>query len=328
MSRSEPDVGTGLGVVRLFGPLGSRAPRAGALRLTFCGTRGSTPTGGSRFVRYGGHTSCVAIGTGTGRPHLLIGAGTGIRSVTRMLGGRPFDGTILLGHLHWDHTQGLPFFSAAGRPGARARLLIPAQEGPPVDVLARFMSPPHFPIRPEQLGPGWTFGSVEEGEHRIEGYTVHAREIPHKGGRTFAYRVSNDRGSVAYLSDHSPTSVGPGPDGLGVRHGAALEIAAGADVLVHDAQQVAAELPAVGHLGHASVEYAVGLAAAAGVRTLVLFHHSPERTDNGIDQILAAARRLARALRPELRVIAAADGLCLTVGEIVGAAGRPAGPPR
>ena len=285
------------------------------MRLTFCGTRGSTPTPGAPFVRYGGHTSCVAISTGAGRPHLVIDAGTGIRSVTGVLDGRPFDGTILLGHLHWDHTQGLPFFSAAGRPGARVRLLLPAQPGSPVDVLARFMSPPHFPITPEQLGAGWTFGSVEEGEHRLEGYTVRAREIPHKGGRTFGYRVADAHSSVAYLSDHSPTSLGPGADGLGERHEAALDLATGADVLIHDAQHVAAEFPGVGYLGHASVEYAVGLAAAAGVATLVLFHHSPERTDAEIDQILTDARRLARTLRPELEVVAAADGLCLPVGE-------------
>lgn len=282
--------------------------------LTFCGTRGSTPAPGPPFDRYGGHTSCVAVSDGEHPPRLLLDAGTGIRAATALMGeGQPFDGTILLGHLHWDHTQGLPFFTAGGRPGSRVQVLIPAQAGTPVEVLARFMSPPHFPIRPEQLGAGWTFSSVEEGDHRIEGFAVRAREIPHKGGRAFGYRVWTPGGSFAYLSDHSPTSLGPGPDGLGERHEAALELARGADVLIHDGQHLAAEFPGVGYLGHSSVEYAVGLAVAAGVRTLVLFHHSPDRTDAEIDTILTDARRLAARTCPGLTVIAAADGLRLEV---------------
>ena len=31
------------------------------MRVTVCGTRGSTPAPGPDFVRYGGHTSCIAI---------------------------------------------------------------------------------------------------------------------------------------------------------------------------------------------------------------------------------------------------------------------------
>src|SRR5205085_1409717 len=107
-----------------------------------------------------------------------------------------------------------PFFPAGGRPDSEVDLLMPAQ-GDPEALLERVLAPPHFPITPSQLGGRWRFGVLEEGEHAIEGFTVLAREIPHKGGRTFGYRVSDDSGSVAYLSDHSPLRMGEGPDGLG-----------------------------------------------------------------------------------------------------------------
>ena len=70
-----------------------------------------------------------------------------------------------------------------------------------------------------------------------------AREIPHKGGRTFGFRVSDDSATLAYLSDHCPTALGPGPDGLGEYHDAALALAAEADLLIHDAQYLDEELP-------------------------------------------------------------------------------------
>jgi len=121
------------------------------VRLHFCGVRGSTPAPGPDFVRYGGHTSSVAIAhDGAARPTLILDVGTGVRRVTALLGGRPFTGTILLTHLHWDHVQGLPFFRAGDRDDAEVALLLPDQEdgSSAEDVLARAMSPPHFPIRP------------------------------------------------------------------------------------------------------------------------------------------------------------------------------------
>ncbi len=65
------------------------------------------------------------------------------------------------------------------------------------------ISPPHFPIRPKQLGDGWTFNAIEPGHYEFEGFSVDALEIPHKGGRTFGYRVSDGSGTLAYLPDHS-----------------------------------------------------------------------------------------------------------------------------
>ena len=82
------------------------------MRVHLCGVRGSTPAPGSEFVRYGGHTSCLALcRDGEPAPSLILDAGTGIRTVTALLVGRAFTGTILLTHLHWDHVQGLPFFA-------------------------------------------------------------------------------------------------------------------------------------------------------------------------------------------------------------------------
>jgi ribonuclease BN (tRNA processing enzyme) len=246
------------------------------------------PAAGPAFVRTGGNTSCVAVARGADDPPtLLLDAGTGIAQVTRLLDGQPFRGSLLFGHLHWDHIFGLPFFSGGDRDDAEVDVYVPAQGRPALDLLSQAMSPPAFPITPRQLRGRWTFRSLDEGLHRIEGFDVLAREIPHKGGRTFGYRISDGVGSVAYLSDHAPHDLGAGPDGLGAHHEAVVELCRGVDVLVHDAQLTAAELPARRFIGHAAVEYAVGLAYAVGVPRLLLFHHDPTRTDDQVDELLA-----------------------------------------
>ena len=277
------------------------------MRVLFCGVRGSTPAPGPDFVRYGGHTSCVAVSAdGDADPTLVLDAGTGLMRLSAELGGRPFRGTILLGHLHWDHTHGIPFFPAGDRPGASVTVLIPAQ-GDVEAVLERAISPPHFPVTPGQLRGDWRFGAIEEGTQAVEGFEVLAREIPHKGGRTFGYRVSDGHTSLAYLSDHWPLGLSDGPEGWGDYHEAALALTSGVDLLIHDAQYTASDFAAKKDFGHSTVGYAIGLAEAAGVGTLALFHHDPWRTDDEIDEILAGVDGRG------VRVIAAAQGSSLDV---------------
>jgi phosphoribosyl 1,2-cyclic phosphodiesterase len=273
------------------------------VRIYLCGVRGSTPAPGAEFVRYGGHTSCVAIAPDDGPPRLILDAGTGLRRVTGLLGGEPFAGTIILTHLHWDHVHGLPFFAAGDREDARVTLLLPEPEGNTTaeDVLAEGMSPPHFPITPRGLRGEWTFGAVAPGAFKADGFTVEAREVPHKGGRTFGYRVSDGHSSVAYIPDHCPTALGPGPEGCGEYHPDALALAAGADLLIHDAFLWPEEVPALGSFGHPAADDAVSLARRAGAGRVLLAHHKPDSTDDELDA-------LAARFRADPRVAVAAEG--------------------
>ncbi|MEY2571509.1 MAG: hypothetical protein QOE63_1859, partial [Acidimicrobiaceae bacterium] len=168
------------------------------------GVRGSTPAPGADFVRFGGHTSCVALAQdGATAPALVLDAGTGLRRLSALLDGDAFRGTIALTHLHWDHVQGLPFCPSVDRPDARVRLLLPApvDGSSALDVLARGMSPPHFPITPTELRGDWSIDGLEPGERELEGFRVTVAEVRHKGGRTFGYRVDDGRSSLAYVPD-------------------------------------------------------------------------------------------------------------------------------
>jgi phosphoribosyl 1,2-cyclic phosphodiesterase len=277
------------------------------VRIHLCGVRGSTPAPGAEFVRYGGHTSCVAIAPDGGAPRLILDAGTGLRRVTGLLGGAPFTGTIILTHLHWDHVHGLPFFTAGDRLDARVTLLLPEQEAQvrggagAEEVLARGMSPPHFPIRPNGLRGEWSFCSLAPGVFKAEGFTVEAREVPHKGGRTFGYRVSDGHSAIAYIPDHCPTALGPGPEGWGEYHPAALGLAADADLLIHDSFLLPEEVAAQASFGHPAADYAARLGRRARARRVLLAHHKPDRTDDALDA-------LAARFHPDPHVTVAAEG--------------------
>jgi phosphoribosyl 1,2-cyclic phosphodiesterase len=251
------------------------------VKLLLLGVRGSTPAPGPEFVKYGGHTSCVAItADGAQDPTLVLDAGTGLRMLTARLSTPAFRGAILVSHMHWDHVQGIPFFAAGDRHASVIDLYLPAQRGETGrQLLTRMMSPPLFPIEPGGLNGDWSFHTLEAGWHEIGGFKVRTADLAHKGGRTFGYRVEDGGGSVAYLPDHGPVQ-GCSED--------ARQLIAGADVLLHDAQFIESERAIADEYGHATIEEAIRIATEAGVRKLVLFHHSPVRTDVQLDEIAAS----------------------------------------
>jgi ribonuclease BN (tRNA processing enzyme) len=275
--------------------------------VDLCGVRGSMPAAGTAFARVGGNTSCVALtGAGERGPRLLLDAGTGLRNVGRLLGEAPFGGSLLLTHLHWDHTQGLPFFTAGDRDDASVDVHLPAS-GDAAHALDPLLSPPFFPITAAGLRGDWRFSALEPGRFSVAGFDVVARHLPHPGGATFGLRVSDGHSSMAYVPDHGPLALGPGPDGWGPYHDDILALVEGVDLLVHDAQVVPAELPAKAHFGHSTPGYAAELARRAGVGRLLLFHHDPWRTDDEVDAIVRAVSGSG------LDVAAAVEGQSITL---------------
>lgn len=279
------------------------------MRIEFLGVRGSTAAPGAPFAAYGGHTSCLAVyPEGGDLPTLVLDAGTGLRALTAILAGSSYDGSIVCSHLHWDHVQGIPFFAAGDRDDSRVDLYVPAQEGRSGrDLLAQTLSPPAFPITPEGLRGAWTFHAMETDPIEVEGFRVRAVDIQHKGGRTYALRVDDDKGSIAYLPDHAPAA--GMTDEL-------LELLRDVDVMMHDAQFLEGERPVAVDYGHATVQDAVSLADDCGVGTVVLFHHSPARTDTALDEIAAWAPTLSKGVR----VVVAREGDRLQVDS-----GQPSG---
>ena len=90
-----------------------------------------------------------------------------------------------------------------------------------------------------------------------------------------------------------------------------IEFIARARILVHDTMFTTEEYTQHRGWGHSTYEDAVDLALEAGVETLVLFHHKPERSDDDVDRHTDACRALAHRRGGTLEIIAAAEGLSL-----------------
>jgi len=294
---------------------------SGGTTVTFWGVRGSTPCDGARYERYGGNTSCVAL-EAPGHQPIVFDLGTGLRAYGDAVTARtaaeleanrfhsPYLATALLTHLHWDHIIGLPFFTPAFRPDARVDIHGPAQPDGLAATFAGVMSPPYFPITPDEMGGAVTFLDTSTDDFAVNGAKVRSRWVRHTDP-TLGYRVELEGASVTYISDHGQ-GCSPGhpdefvPDDV-------LDLCDGTDLLIHDAQHTAPEFEVKRHFGHCTIDYAVRVAAQAGARRLALFHHCPTHSDDDIDRMLASARDVSAKIGgPE--IVAAREGMRLSVG--------------
>jgi phosphoribosyl 1,2-cyclic phosphodiesterase len=272
------------------------------LNVTFHGVRGAAPVPGPGHVRYGTHTACVALEAPKEDP-VVLDLGSGLRRWSRTLPEGPVRAAALVSHLHWGHVQGLPDFEPLDHPGTVVDVFGPRpDQGPLGRVVADTLGPPWFRERFDERAGLVRFHEVQDEEFAVGQAKVTVRSVPHGGAVTNGYRVELDGVSVAYVSDHDPPS-----DLAGVDEGV-LELAAGVDLLVHDAQLSAADWPGRAGRGHSTVGYAVLVAREAGARRLALFHHDRDRDDDDLDRLLEVARRSADRLGVE-EVLAAYEGL-------------------
>ena len=212
-------------------------------------------------------------------------------------------------HIHWDHVQGLPFFTPVLQPGAQFDVYGPPQPeaGGLAEAFGEFMRPPFFPVTTKDLLGDIRFHDAWDCDLELDGAKVRVRPVPHVG-LTNGYRIEMGGAVVAYLSDHQMPV-----DGSHTVSDAVLDLCDGADLLIHDAQYTAEEFPAKATWGHCTSDYAVHVAKEAGARRLALFHHDPTHHDLAVDSILADARSLAKGTGIE-EVLAAHEGLVVSFG--------------
>jgi ribonuclease BN (tRNA processing enzyme) len=285
------------------------------MKVRFRGTRGSIAKPGPLTARYGGNTSCIEVRSSRGTL-IVIDCGTGSHGLGQALVAEGVTrGCLLISHTHWDHIQGLPFFAPLFDPTSEWDICGPkGVSGSLRETLAGQMESTYFPVALESLGATIRYWDLLQGSFQVDDIRVSTHHLNHPA-LTLAYRLEADGASIVYACDHEVYSHAAaegnvrleGPD---LRH---AEFAAGADLLIHDAQYTAAEYPAKVNWGHSTVEYAMLVAREAGVRQLALTHHDPLRTDDQIDQIVENAQATMRAYGSSIHVFAAAEGQTIDV---------------
>jgi diguanylate cyclase (GGDEF)-like protein len=285
------------------------------MRVRFWGTRGSIAAPGPKTARFGGNTSCVEVRASDGTV-IILDCGTGARELGLYLAQtlpQPIRLHLFIGHTHWDHIQGFPFFVPAFLPGSELNIYAPFgfQRGLE-EAMAGQMEYSYFPVKMRDLRSRIHFTELDEGFFRVGDVLVETQFMNHTAP-TVAYRMTSDGATIVYATDHEPfwnaagrVSQHPGDE----RH---ITFLRGANLVIHDAQYTGDEYRDKVGWGHSSIEYAVDVALAAGVERLVLFHHDPAHDDETMERMEVMARAHVSGRGQALEVLAAREGMELSV---------------
>lgn len=300
------------------------------MQAVFWGVRGSYPTPGPETVRYGGNTSCVELQASSGE-RVVIDAGTGLARLGEKLakeGAATGEFHLLLSHLHWDHVQGLPFFSPCLQRGAK--LSVHALRPDVVqlaDIFRGVASHEFFPLAYDDMAARFAFHEVHPGrKFRANAFAVRPFRLNHPFGAV-GYRIDSATGSCAYVCDTAPFDLllhkkhflkGPEPLSTADRkqlqglRSALLDAVRGCHTVIYDTHYTQDEYARFPHYGHSTPDHALDLLHGQDVARLVLFHHAPNHTDAMMDEIDAQYRNKGEQLGIE--VVTAREGMTLAIG--------------
>jgi len=257
------------------------------MQVRLWGTRGSIPTPLAANLGHGGNTSCMQIVVpGQKTPETLIfDAGTGIHNLGRELAKDPHVSRsihLFLTHFLWDHLQGLPGFAPLFSSHNTLTFYSSRSPGELRRILHGQMASPYFPVEFEALASTRKFVQIGNQGVAFGDLTVTPFALHHPGGAT-GYRIARNGAVVVYATDHEHGN--PEADAR------LLHAAAGANILIYDAQYTPEIYPSRIGWGHSTWLQATRVAAAAGVKQLILFHHDPGHDDDALHAIVQQARQ-------------------------------------
>ena len=255
-----------------------------AFGVRFWGVRGSIACPEHAYARYGGNTSCVQLDLGG--VQVILDAGTGMRGLGRQLLKRgKRKATLLLTHVHWDHTAGFPFFQPVFSEACAMQIMAGGLQstGGIREVLSGQMAAPNFPVPLDALRAAMEFQDFVAGDSFALSRTVGVKtaRLNHPDGAT-GYRVEYAGKALCYVTDteHTP----------GKRDEHVLSLIEGADLVIYDSTYTDAELPSRVGWGHSTWQEGVRLCQQARAKRLAIFHHDPDHDDTFMDQLEADAK--------------------------------------
>ena len=295
------------------------------MRVRFWGVRGSIPAPGPQTLRYGGNTTCIEVRSDDDTLIILDG-GTGIFPLAQTLLKRlPVAASIFITHTHWDHIQGLPFFTPLYIPGNSVRLhgaydVVSGQGiGQVMDVQLQYS---YFPVREAELRAAIEHVTLRAGEPVAVGDATVTPTMLNHPVIDFGYRIDCNGKSVFFTGDHEPDLNIYAPEDEGyaeyqqmIDHKQAAIDAAmrGVDVLIVDSSYTLDEYASRHGWGHGTYDSAIAQARRARARRLVCTHHEPTRSDDELERVFAEARARAGFLPGDPEVLLAREGLELDI---------------
>ena len=279
------------------------------IHVDFWGVRGSVPSPGPATTRYGGNTSCISITIDN--KILILDAGTGIRNLGSAIIGQPeLEIFVVVTHSHWDHIQGFPFFTPIYQPDRPVHMFPTLHKKNVVlSSLIDQMDGAHFPITPDQVPSNFNFVTENPLEF-LESNGFHMELVPmNHPGKAFGYKIKIDDKIICYFTDNE---IDP-PYEKSIELDVLTEQCRNADILIHDAQYIEADMPLKHGWGHSLISQVTKLGESAEVKNLVYYHHDPERSDDDIDAELEKVSNILKENGSSVCPHFAYEGLKLSI---------------
>jgi ribonuclease BN (tRNA processing enzyme) len=282
------------------------------------GTRGSVPVSGTRYSAFGGDTCCLEIRSGD--TLVIIDAGTGIRPLGIQLyneGIRHFH--LMLGHTHWDHIMGFPFFAPVHIRDNHIDVYgYPESHGSLQSTLETVLDPAYFPVGLGHLASQLNFHNLQaQGEMTIGPVRVRWAPANHPGG-ALGFLIEKGERRIGYVTDNEvlegyhgdPSAIHPDDPRLAIQR-PLIDLLSGCDTLIHEAQYRPRVYRQRTGWGHSSLANAALFAKLCKVRDWVITHHDPIESDTDIREKRELVWRVLADLDWECHVSMAFDGLLL-----------------
>lgn len=281
----------------------------------FWGTRGSTPVSGGKYVKYGGNTSCLEINANG--DVLLFDAGSGIRELgVELAQQKPRKVYLFVGHTHWDHIQGFPFFTPAYIPGFE--LEIYGASGFGKDLQSIFqgqLDRDYFPVQLDDMSAKIEFKHLKANPLEI-GQTKIYWEYTHHPGAAAGFKIELNGKKIVYVSDNEFLKGYTGPienltreSEMVLPYLKIIDFVKDVDIFISEAQYHNDEYQKKIGWGHSSISNASLFAKLGNVKRWIVTHHDPMHDDSILQKKLDITKQTLKSINHPIPISNAFDGL-------------------
>lgn len=289
--------------------------------LKFFGVRGSIAVPGGETLRYGGNTTCLEIRGDHGEV-VILDAGTGIVKLGhKLMTEQVANINIFISHTHWDHIQGLPFFTPLFVPKNNISVFGPIDSVSGVGIKERLstqMDRHYFPVQQDDLQSNLVFNDLSEGQKIIVGSLTITCFLFNHPVTNFGYRIDDGCKSIVFTGDHEwPVQPHPAQDKtngeaqavIEKRRRETIDFMTDADILVIDTAYTEEEYQTRHGWGHGTFDSSILAGREAKAKEVYLTHHEPGRTDSNLESIYVAALQRNNVTEADPKFMLAKEGM-------------------